>query len=507
MIVLLGAAAARSARAQSGRAWRPEERVLITSFAEVGALARDRLRLYAATRGGLVVYDPLSRTFDLPLTAEDGYPILELPSALAVDPLGDELWLGTAQGSLYRLRAIPARWENVAFALGGPVLAIVPTHSIRDDAIYVQTASGWHRTRRVALGARPVSPAEVPAGVITRARALTALDPALTAFRATLGLDARSRRWPLTASIPGETPETYWFATRGAFVFHFDARRGTPDWLWFGAPARGATAVAVSGETVMIGGDGRGPRDGLVHFSSDLQHWTLHDPLEGGPRGPIAQIAARGGDWYVATRDGVFHRTQGAWERLGFEDATSVAPDAATLWVGTRRGLAVSGRTAVTILTGVHVNRVRVHDDTAWVATRTGVFQVPPPTDSARGYEAEAVAVLPGSAFVDVVPVGQTILAIAPDAVWTRSEGQWRGPLRTPVLSGVGRLIAAAADGDAVWIAAERGAVRYVPATGEWSSLLAPADLPQGPVYDLAPAGRHVWLATPVGALRVQWRR
>ena len=60
--------------------------------------------------------------------------------------------------------------------------------------------------------------------------------------------------------------------------------------------------------------------------------------------------------------------------------------------------------------------------------------------------------------------------------------------------------------GALIWVAGARGAAVLDPATGGWTRYLVPADIPAGPVVDVAPAGDHVWLATPLGALRMRVR-
>ncbi len=491
--------------AQSGRAWRPDERVLVTSFAEVGALARDSRRIYAATTGGLVSYDPLTRSWSTPLTAEDGYPVLEIPSALAVDESSTDVWLGTAQGSVYRFRPVPPRWEQVGVALGGPVIAIVAPASFVED-IYIQTTTGWFRASRMSIGVRPVNGAELPNAVVAQARAQRSVDPSVMSFRATLGLDQRNRRWPVTVGIAGHTPETYFFGTRGGFVFGFDARRGTPDWLWFGAPSRGVGAIGVLGDAVWVGSDGTGPRDGLTQFSGDLQRWTLHDPQDGAPRGPVTQIEVRADMTLTASRDGVHRWRAGRWERLGFEDATTLVVASSGLWIGTRRGIYFDQTGgAQHLLPGVFVNRIRAFGSDVWAATREGLFQVA--TEASGQYAARRIEQLGIGSIADVVAVNDTVIAVASEGLWLRGADGWRGPVRLPLLANLGRLTAARADGAALWVCGERGVIRYTPATGEILSFLAPSDLPAGPVYDVAPAGNYVWLATPLGALRLSWRR
>ena len=69
-----------AAHAQS-RLWQPDERILITSFADVGAIAADSRRLYIAASAGLAVYDHTRLVWEYPATIDDDYPAGEQPSA------------------------------------------------------------------------------------------------------------------------------------------------------------------------------------------------------------------------------------------------------------------------------------------------------------------------------------------------------------------------------------------------------------------------------------------
>jgi hypothetical protein len=54
--------------------WRPEDRVLISDFSHVTAVAVSPFTLFAATTHGLTIYDRQARAWRLPVTALDGYP-------------------------------------------------------------------------------------------------------------------------------------------------------------------------------------------------------------------------------------------------------------------------------------------------------------------------------------------------------------------------------------------------------------------------------------------------
>ncbi|MEX2281892.1 MAG: hypothetical protein WEE89_05375 [Gemmatimonadota bacterium] len=498
-------AAGTSLAAQS-RLWQPDERVLITSFADVGALAADQRKLYIASPGGLAIYDYVRERWDYPSTVEDEYPAGEQPSALAYDPIQMEVWLGTANGGLHRWRAVPSRWETVAFALG-QIQAIVPSIGIEVEGIWVQTANGWYRAGRLAFGACSMPRDRVPATIAQRAVSRRSFDPSLNAFRATLGLDPLGRRWPITSFTTGDRPEQYWFGSGGNLVFKFDARGGSPTWFWYGATTRGVSAIARLADTLWFGGDGRGPRSGLVRATRDLQRWYLLDPRDGAPNTRVDQIEVTPTHTYTAGNDGVsvLDRRNGRWQRLSSEAAVSVATHASALFIGTRTGLRHINRAASRVISGPAIQRVRVIADTLWIATANGVFNADAALhpDSLRLVQLP----LPTARFADVARAGSRMFALADDALFVRDSNGWSGPLRVPALGGLRRLNTIAADGDAVWIGGAMGIARYQPAPEQWLFFLAPGDLPAGAVQHIVPDGEYVWAATPAGALRLQWRR
>ena len=114
---------------------------MVSAFHEVGAVALDSRRVFAATRQGLTIYDRMAGRWDVPQTVEDGYPVWEQATALAHQRFGDILWLGTASGNLYRLAVGFGRWESVASPAQGPILDLETVDDLRDDALYIRSAA------------------------------------------------------------------------------------------------------------------------------------------------------------------------------------------------------------------------------------------------------------------------------------------------------------------------------------------------------------------------------
>jgi hypothetical protein len=93
---------------------------------------------------------------------------------------------------------------------------------------------------------------------------------------------------------------------------------------------------------------------------------------------------------------------------------------------------------------------------------------------------------------------------VAAGAVLTAHDGNgWGEPVP---LGARGRVRALAADQSGIWLAHDGGASHWDPTGREWWHYLVPQDVPLGPVLDVLPAGDHLWLATPVGAVRLDTR-
>jgi len=73
--------------------WRPEERVLVSDFSYIDAVAASPWTVFAATRHGLLIYDRVARAWKPPVTTLDGYPTARVRSAVA-DQTGNAVWLG-----------------------------------------------------------------------------------------------------------------------------------------------------------------------------------------------------------------------------------------------------------------------------------------------------------------------------------------------------------------------------------------------------------------------------
>jgi hypothetical protein len=78
--------------------------------------------------------------------------------------------------------------------------------------------------------------------------------------------------------------------------------------------------------------------------------------------------------------------------------------------------------------------------------------------------------------------------------------------VRNAHLLAIGVPVTLATINNRVYIGGAYGVAEWNPATDQWRHLAMPHDLPQGPVFDIAGENNRLWLATPLGALRLQWK-
>jgi len=484
------------ATAQGG-VWAPEQRVIISDFSTIVGVATDGWRIYAASANGLITYDPARQAWDPPVTLEDGYPVLEQPSALAWSPAEQALVLGTRPGRLWRLDAVAGRVDPLAAVPG----AVVELRASSAGDLYVRTPSGWFALLAGSMVPRPV--ASLPAGVGIPA------DERLQSLGGVLGLDQGMRRWPITGWTAGTRPDEYYVGTAGGGLLRVDLRTLETTALPYGASGRGISALARVGNTLWFAGFPASPGRGrLASADAGLQRWSWPDPQRYQIPGQDVTVMTDllGGLW-VGAGDGLYHNRPGetGWDRfdtrtgLPSSSVTALATADSALWIGTRQGVCLWQGTSCgpTLLPGQEVTALSYCDGALWIgtdrellrATASELTQVEPPGFSGR---VRALACLRGSLYV----AGLRTLLV-------RERGDWRPPVP---IGGSGTVRTMIATDAAVWVGGDGGAARWDPATGEWSAYLVGSDVPVGPVFGVLPAGNELWLATPIGALRLELR-
>ena len=446
--------------------WSPGERVLVSDFSVVDAVAASPWLVFAATRHGLLVYDRVTRAWKQPVTTLDGYPPSRVRVAIA-DESGNAVWLGTGGIDGYVRYDVDARM--------------------------------WTRGTPPLTAARPVT----VEGALARA-------PAADAIRALILTDPRLRSYQFTAAASTPDQADLYFGTNGLGLIRVDPRTGEWEALPYGLVATAVGAIAPAQDGIWTAASARGgnERRGLTWIATDL---SATRPAEGGGAAlgftftSARRLVATGGALWLATEQGVLRVDPGTMRTRVFDvpDVTSLAPAPDGVWVGSTRGLSVITR---------NDNVVRVSSDfpalslvavreTLWVGTNAGVVMFPP---GGTGGGAAAVAALTQPIYA-MARAGETIIAA------TDRSLVWRDPVTAawkelPLSLALGRPTTLAADPDGgVWVGGTQGLARVDLRRSLVRTLTIPMDLP-GPVRDLLADADYLWAATDSGLVRFDRR-
>jgi ligand-binding sensor domain-containing protein len=502
------------------RFWTPEERILVGDGGLVRAVAAGPFDVYGAADFGIVVYDAARNRWKTPLPLPIEM-IATRPSALAFDPVGGTLWLGTESGDLFSTAPGFQRWDRASGGLRGRVESIVAWP--QDGSVYVFAGGEWVRLPVGSFFPERVPVNALPAGVQAQATRLPD-DPWFRAASGTLGLDPRNRRWQLTDVAQGREPGEFWISTDGGGIIRYDTHSGRQDWLRYGLAGPGAGSIAVLDGTVWIGGDGRSVRGGVAWTDRDIATWGQQLREEGAPARFVAEIVSFADATWFGAEDGLFRLsgTPDAWRRgdwtrftsadgLASDRVRSLAVFAGLLWAGTDLGLTPFGTDGEAVrqplFAGVRVTRMAVRADTLFIATDAGLQRL------VAGNAAAAASAQPVAArrsprvrgsLADVVADDSLMFVISADGV-VDVDGTG-APIRDAVLDRVGSPFRLVLANGRLWVAGPGGIAHRDPATRAWQAFTVPEDVPAGPVVDVVADGEWVWATTMAGAVRLRWQ-
>ena len=443
--------------------WRPEERVLVSDFSYIDAVAASPWLVFAATRHGLLIYDRVARSWKPPVTTLDGYPTARVRSAV-VDPSGNAVWLG----------------------IGG--------------------LDGWVRydvdARMWTRGAAP------PAGQALSVEAALARAPAADAIRALILTDPRLRSYQFTAAASTPDRPDLYFGTNGMGLVRVDAQTGEWEALPYGLLATGVGAIAPAQDGIWAATNARaggGERRGLTWVAADL---SATRPAEGGGAAlgftflVARRLVTTAGALWLATEQGVLQIDPGTMRARAYDlpQATSLTPAPDGVWVGTTRGLSVVTRDGrVARVSDVPVLSLVAVRETLWVGTNAGVVMMPP-----GNADPAQVAALSQPIFA-VARARDTIVAATDRSLLWRdpATGAWK---ELPLSLALGRPTALAADPDGgVWIGGTQGLARADLGRAFVRTLTVPVDLP-ATVRDVLADQDYLWVATDSGLVRFDRR-
>ncbi|MGH7675112.1 MAG: hypothetical protein ACREMV_07555 [Gemmatimonadales bacterium] len=500
------------------RLWRPEERVLITDFSQVDAVAASPFTVYGATPNGLLVYDRRARAWRLPVTPLDGYPTARVRAALA-DPVDDAVWLAT-DGGVARYSPTGRQWDRGVVAGGVSDLML----DARDPGggIFVRTRGGWAFVPR-GFGA-PVPAASLPPPD-RQLRPLTpdaalAQAPAVDAMRSLLLLDPRLRLHRFTSAARTADQTDLFFGTNGMGLVRVDAVTGEFETLAFGLEAPRAAAVAAGVGGVWVASDappGGAARGAVTWLVEDLSTAVGSEGATGAARPGLQYVEARdlwagGGVLWLASDAALFRldRSGAVQQTFRLDDVRCLAPAPDGVWVGTARGLAiVTGDGQVERVGGldVPVLSLLAVRESLWVGSAAGLGLLVP--GASRVEVPAAVAAEPGLRvpIQALARLRDTIVVAAYDQLAWRDPATGRWTLVRPDAA-LGRLTSLAGDatGDGVvWVGGSDALAGWSVAAGTFTLLRVPGDLPAG-VRDLVANGPFLWVATEAGVVRLARR-
>jgi ligand-binding sensor domain-containing protein len=496
------------------RNWRPEDRVLISDFSVVDAVAASPWVVFAATRHGLLIYDRRTHAWQSPVTELDGYPAGRVRIALA-DPVGNAVWLGTDAGWA-RYDADQHHWDT------GPATGAVSGLMLdaRDPAsgVFVRDQTGWRFLPRGALLAIPGTPVPPPERRVAPLDVQAALQtaPLAQALRALILTDPRLRSYQFTSAARPMDGGDLFFGTNGVGLVRIDPTMAQWEPLPFTLLGAGADALAAGADGMWaVSGARFAGRSGVTWLPDDLSATTLVEPQAGSGFGaaPVYRLLAAGNQLWIATGSGLYKmdpengraRRFSLSDGLPSEDVRALAPAPDGIWVGTTKGLAVvtTGDRIVRLGdNGVAVLSLVAMRETLWVGSAAGLGVLSPGSpEPAVNAEIQAEPAL-RAPVVALARDGDTLVAVFSDQVAWRDPAAAHWTVERPRAT-LGTLTAAGSDAGGVWLGGTLGLAWWNIGRGVYQRLEIPGDLP-APVRDVQASPHWVWVATDSGVVRLR---
>lgn len=496
------------------RDWRPEDRVLVSDFSVVDAVAASPWIVFAATHHGLLIYDRRVNAWQPPVTTLDGYPTARVRLALA-DPLGNAVWLGTDQGWA-RYDGDQHHWDSGPAS--GAVSGLMLDSRDPSSGVFVRDQTGWRFLPRGALLAMPGTPLPPPERRVTPLDVQAALQtaPMAQALRALILTDPRLRAYQFTAAARPLDGGDLYFGTNGLGLVRIDPAMARWEPLSFTLIGVGADALAAGADGVWAASGSRfGSKSGVTWLPDDLTATTPVEPQAGSGWGtaPVYRLLAAGNQLWVATGAGLYKldpesgrtRRFTMSDGLPSDDVRALAPAPDGIWVGTTRGLAVvttEDRVVRLADNGVAVSSLVALAETLWVGSSAGLGVVPPgsPTPVVDS-EIRAEPALRGPV-IALSKEADTLVAVFGDQVAWRDPAAAHWTVERP-RSTLGSLTAAGSDTGGVWLGGTLGLAWWNIGRRVYQRLAIPGDLPAA-VRDVQASPQWVWVATDSGVVRLR---
>lgn len=516
--------------AQTG-GWRTDERVLITDFGIVSALARSSGSVFAATTGGLLVLDEAFQRSELPITIEDGFPPA-VPTAMVFDQRDRTLWLAAA-GALIQFDPFSRRFRD-RVTVRSVVTDLVPAEASGSD-LFVRMRGEWWRLDTFSRDLRLANPGSVLAAIDARAD-LRAREEAL---RDPFFLDAArqvvrsSHTGPVRILdlVPSRDAYGWWLGTAGESLVLYDGIGRVGSRTVVGPAGMGMSAVVAGEEGVWFApSEPLEGRYAVALASPDLQQWRAWraDSSRAVPDLVADLLRSPGGTW--AGGESGLHwlgdeRTAWREERdvdLSYRPVLSLGAAsgraAEAVWVGSARGLlrvrAAGGGIDISVMPSVAVGSVVEADGRVWIGTVHGLYSMLVPDSigqSVQPSRVEGPSAL-RSPVGALTASGDTVYAGLDREVWWRAghEAEWT---RLEPAGRARAVVSALAIRDGVlWVGSAAELTVAEVARGVVGRYSFGPDLPpdargRTAIADISVVSEtEAWVATPAGAVRLHVR-
>jgi len=271
----------------------------------------------------------------------------------------------------------------------------------------------------------------------------------------------------------------FWFSTWGAGIGCADLRSRFAEMYALGPAGNHVKAILLDEQDVWMGGENEAPLLGITRCSRDFRKWRFFEPrAESQILSTIVYDFEETSDIvWTATEEGLlaFNKRKSNWLRIGLKDGLwsdrvrALAANDSQLWVGTDRGLNLISLPGMTVwrhdqlnLRDIGILRLRLQGDTLYIGSPNGLF---------RGSIVDRV--------FDYCPLDPGLLA---------------APIRDILVVG-----------DEVWLATRQGIQVYNSASGKTRSWDAAVYLRGEQPTCLLATSRAVWVGTGNGFWR-WWR-
>ena len=513
LIGLLVLATVLPAVAQS-RGFSPDDRLILTDFTRITAVAASRDRVFAVTEDALASYDAAGRRWEGPFAPPRPGALRGVFAAL-VDPLDGGLWLARPDGYLHFDPGIQL-WDEGAVV--GLVTAIALDELAPASGLFLRTSTGWYNASRggpafpSAAPQKPLSPATVGDAVRS--------NPAIQATIASLGFAApmRPARYTSAARAEGFNGLGWYLGTSGAGLVYFPEGAGLPGRLPFGLPSNAVDAVYAGLDGIWAVTERTLTSDPAVTFIGgrlESFQWLTGPRATGLPFAQARRIVGQGSSLWISTESGIVRLTPRTEDVERFDEGRGlpdrrvldVAQQRGRVVVGTERGIAVwSDSLGFQRLAPEFADAalsVLLMGDTTWVGTRIGLFVAVPEERDLIQPAALSGSLTLQAAILDIAWRGDTLVLLSEHRLLWRDPATGRfaaGPLLGEAL---GRLHTIVNGSRGLFVAGELGIGFAQLNTPIMRPVVAPGDLP-GQVTDIAVDDTYLWIATLRGLVRLR---